>query len=151
MRYYVFGIDERMYGPEDISVIQGWATEGRVGADTKLRNADTGEELTYGQLMGAFKGPPVAFTPQATAQADLAAAANRAANGYFVWALIDSFGALLFFFVLHGFGIVFAGYGAYNGYMAYKAGHKYGVVALALGIVSVIAVAAGWILRIGQH
>lgn len=148
MRYYVFGIDDRMYGPEDIAVIESWAKEGRVGSDTRLRNADTGEEITYGQLVGAFRAPPVFATPNMTAQTDLAASAERAANGYFVWALIDSLGGIILVYFLHGFGLIFAGYGVYNGYMAYKSGHKYGLPVFILGIVSVVAVLVGWGLRI---
>jgi len=149
MRFYVFGIDDRMYGPEDISVIQGWAQEGRVGSDTRLRNADTGDETTFGQLMGAFKGPPV--VPQVVQPAvDMAAAASRAATGYFTWSLIDSAAGIIGFYFLHFMGVIFAGYGAYNGYMAYKAGHRFGLAAFIFGIVAVIAVLVGWVLRLNK-
>ena len=161
MSFYVFGSDEKMYGPVDVPTMQSWAREGRLSSETKLRNAESGEETTWALIDPAGPPPPVvasdgysAVSPYPRtgyATAPMTAPSGNAGNGYFTWALIDSIGAIVLFFFLHGFGLIFAAYGVYNGYKAFASGHKLGWLALGMGIVSVIAVGLGWLLRIGMR
>lgn len=54
----------------------------------------------------------------------------------------------MFFFVLHGLGLVFGIYAVIYGFQAHSSGHKYGTVALVVSPVSMVAILIGWGLRL---
>ncbi|MBS1707332.1 MAG: hypothetical protein JSS65_01280 [Armatimonadetes bacterium] len=58
--------------------------------------------------------------------------------------------ALVLFFVLHGIGLVVAGYAVFYAFQLKAAGSKYGTFALIATISTFVVIGLGWFLRIGS-
>jgi hypothetical protein len=50
LTYYVLAVDGKTYGPVDAEGLKRWVEEGRIVPTTRLREADSGREVTAGGL-----------------------------------------------------------------------------------------------------
>ena len=55
--------------------------------------------------------------------------------------------AVVSFFVIHGIGLIIGGLSMYRAYSLYSDGSKYGVFALLVAGLALLAVIGGWFLR----
>lgn len=176
MQYMVVGADGNEYGPATLDTLKAWVVENRLTAGTQLRDYQTGQLLVAGTLPEIFPLPPVAAeaSPAALAVGGPSAPPSpvggqwsqppnpsnytrtmqggpiRQDNGMGdVWgAIIRSVVALVFFFLLNGIGVIFAGYALYYAIRAHGKGHKMAPVAIAISAVSLAAILIGWVLRL---
>lgn len=159
----VLAPDGKEYGPASIDTLKEWAADNRLAPGSQLRDFHTGQVVTAASVREIF--PPkavetVAPPPTAGEWAQPPSASNytRPMPNYVtedngmgdVWGALARSGlAILFFFVLHGFGIVFAGYGVYYAIQAQAKGHKLGWLALVIAGVTFLVIGVGWLFRLG--
>ncbi len=67
-----------------------------------------------------------------------------------LWAIIRSVLAVVFFFYLHGIGLIFAIFGVVYAFRGVSKGHKLGWLAVGISVLALVAVVVGWALRIGM-
>jgi hypothetical protein len=161
MQYLVVGPDGKEYGPASVDTLKQWAGENRLMPNTQLRDFNTGQIVLASSLTEVFPpivdvttAPAVAQWPQAPPPANYAHPGSTqfvdADTGMGdIWgAIIRSVLAIVFFFVFHGIGIIFAGYGLYYAFQAQGKGHRYGWVAIVISSVTLVAIGIGWLLRL---
>lgn len=151
------------YGPADVPTLKQWIAESRIGHDTMLRPASGGAAVAANLVPGLFPSapltpsvpppaanPPYAAYPRADySQAPQYMAPTENQGMGVIWGVvIRSALGIVLFFVLHGIGVVFAGYALYYAFQAKQSGHRYGNIALAIAGVSTAIVVIGWILRL---
>jgi hypothetical protein len=66
-----------------------------------------------------------------------------------MWAILRSVLAIVFFYFLHGIGLIFAIYGVIYAFRGVSKGHKLAWLAVGISIAALIAVIVGWVLRMG--
>ena len=171
MQYLVVGPDGKEYGPASVDTLKQWVAENRLLPTTQLRDFNTGQIVLASAVQGLFASQtPPAAVATATAPPGPAAAPGQWSQppqqgAYYprtgmvsnsmsdsgmgdVWgAIIRSVLAIVFFFVLHGIGIIFAGYGLYYAIQAQSKGHRLGWVAIVIASVTLVAIGIGWLLR----
>lgn len=167
MQYMVVGADGNEYGPATIDTLKAWAVENRLTPGTQLRDFQSGQLLAAGTLTEVF--PPASSEPGASVappppvggawsqppnpsnyKRPMQVGPVRQDNGMGdVWgAIIRSVVALIFFFILNGIGVIFAGYALYYAIRAQGKGHKMAPVAIAISAISLAAILVGWVLRL---
>jgi hypothetical protein len=52
--FYCYGIDGVKYGPCDLETLRLWVSENRLTPETKLEDAQTGQEIVAGNVPGLF-------------------------------------------------------------------------------------------------
>ncbi|MFM9873819.1 MAG: hypothetical protein ACKVQS_10190 [Fimbriimonadaceae bacterium] len=158
MEYMVIGPDGAEYGPANVDTLKVWVSEGRLTADSQLKNFATGQMMVANSVPGLFAAVPsevpYAHVPPPTAPA---AYPRTTGNGFFdsiessgvFWGIVARCAAaLILFFVFHGLGMIFAIYAMVYAVQLKSAGSKYGVIALILAGITLVAVGIGWILRL---
>jgi hypothetical protein len=147
----VTGADGKEYGPTDVSTLKLWVSENRLAPHTMLRDFSTGQQMTAGSLPELFPSSAVPSAPGAppvTAaypRAGYAAPASRDhGGGVLVNVIIRSVLGLVSFFLIGGFGFIFAGYALYYAIRCQQSGSKYGVAAIAIAGTSLAIILAGW-------
>ncbi|MBX3119601.1 MAG: DUF4339 domain-containing protein [Fimbriimonadaceae bacterium] len=154
MQYYVKGTDGQDYGPVSIDQLKQWVTENRVHPDTQLRDYHTNEIKPARNIPTLFpNAAPTSQIPGTTYGPNL-----QSGQAYkypteesvwpFLWVIGEAILGIVFFFVLHRLGIIFAGFAMYNAVRLQSRGSKYGVFGLVFAGVCLLAVVAGWILRL---
>lgn len=153
MEYMVIGFDGKEYGPSNFATLQSWVSEGRIQRDTKLRDFGTGRELTAADVTGLFDAAPA---PSLTVPPQPAAYPRAMPNygvdvketpGAVLNVVLRCVAAIVFFFVFHGIGVVFAVYAMYYAIRLKSDGSKFGVVAIVLASLTLLAVGIGWAMR----
>jgi len=157
--YFVVGDDGKEYGPATFEQLQAWAAENRVLPETKIKSFQTGVIQPASAIPGLFAAvaPPPATPvsgnwqnpPNANTyyQRPTTAAPSNEGNGDIIGAIVRSALAIVFFFVLHGFGVFFAGYGLYYAIQAKSKGHRHANIAIAICGVTFAVVLTCFILR----
>ena len=162
MQYMVVGADGKEYGPVDMPTLQQWAQENRLTPQSQLKDFATGQVMPASQVSGLF-GPVAGAAPN-TAQPP---APNPYAQNYqqpyqpvynqraqsddmgIIWGVIfRSIAGVVFFFLLHGIGLIFAGYALFLASQAKSNGHSHGTLAIVISGIAFAAVAIGWVMRI---
>ena len=157
MEYMVIGADGKEYGPSSFETLKQWVAESRVLPTTSLRNFSTGQVMRASDVVGLFEAPVVPPASSANVPPTMAYYPRQSTPQMAVddgqkdimGAIFRSVLALVFFFFLHGIGLVFAGYSVYYAMRAQQKGHKYGVVALAISIGTLVLIIAGYALKFG--
>lgn len=159
MEYYVIGADGKEYGPANIETLKQWVQDSRVLPGTMLKNFTTGQVVpasSVSELFPAGGPPPVAGqwsqppspylrTPQAGYSM---APVSNAGGGDVAWAIARSALAIIFFFFLRGIGLIFAIYAVVYAVRGLQKGHKLGVLAVVISVVTLVIIAIGWLLRL---
>jgi hypothetical protein len=154
MDYMVTAADGKDYGPVTLEQLQQWKEQQRIGPDTHVRNFHTGQVLLASQVPGLFGSPalptdwsqppaPGAYVPQNNVRVG-------DGKGELLHSIARSVLAVVFFFVLHGIGLVFGVYAVIYAFQCQSKGNKYGPLAIAISLAALAAVAVGWILRVGH-
>ncbi|GEM_PF-2891831 len=158
VQYLMTGVDGKEYGPVDVQTLKAWAGEGRVAPHTTLRDFNSGQTMVASSVPGLFSDspnvPPIgAGYPRSGVPAG--SAVNRSSDeggGAFAGVVIRSILGAVLFFVLHGIGLIVAGSGLITAFQLKSNGSKWGVPALAISALSVVAIGIGWALRMsGAH
>lgn len=152
MQYMVTGVDGKEYGPTDVATLRTWVSENRLAPHTQLRDFNTGQTLAASAVPGLFPErsnvPPAASAyPRGTTGTGYAPAADPG-GGAFAGVVLRSVVGVVLFFVLHGIGLIVAGTGLITAFQLQSRGSKWGVPALAISALSVVAIGIGWALRL---
>lgn len=155
MEYFVIGPDGQEYGPTNVDGLREWAAQNRLISTTMLKNVATGETVAASTIPGLFPSAPPAYpnysqppTAVAYPRYQPPAQTSRGGSEYLWRSILYSLGAVLLFFVAHGFGLIFAAYSMYYAIQTQRDGSKYGVIAIVISAIALIAVGGGWILRV---
>jgi hypothetical protein len=168
MDYLVIGEDGTEYGPVNLQTIVKWVAEGRVQAQTNLKNFQTGVIAQAGSIAVLFPpvlappistprspGPPIGESnPYAQASSNYprgsqpAVSMGRNGTSDVWWSLGRSVVAVVFAVLQPGAGLFVAAFGVWRGVRAYKAGHRLGLAALIISIVAMVIVGALFFYRI---
>lgn len=157
----VIGHDGAEYGPASLQDLKNWAAENRVNPSTQLKDFQTGQLLLASQVPGLFAAvpPPMApgtYPPQNPyAQPPMAQYPRPAGQfkiqddgwGPMAGVLIRCGAAILFFFVLHGIGLVFGAYALVNAIQLKNQGYSKGPIAIVIAAITLGIVLAGWGMR----
>lgn len=159
MNYFVIGPDGAQYGPADVQTLRSWAEQNRLGPQTQLRDAATGQIVIANSVPGIFAAPPAPgpaapglySAPPAPVNypRQTMAAPSNAGDGAFWGSIIRSVAALVFFFLLHGLGVIFAGYALYYAVQCKQHGNSKGGIAIGVAVFSLVVIIIGWVLRLG--
>jgi len=175
MRYFVV-TQTGLFGPADAVQVAAWAREGRIGADSVLREESSGRELRAGDLPGivfnSFQQTPVGGVVVTPAPAPRSGGPPRPippqiVSNYrrpdyepplFLASEVDGRRELLYSFLLaigapiialiHIYGIFMALGGVYCAVIAIKRGRNLAIVSL---ILSIVAIPAALILHFWAH
>ncbi len=161
MQYLVLAADGKEYGPASIDTLKQWIVEERLAPNSQLRDFTTGQLVLASSVADLFPPQPAssATPPPMTQWSQAPSTANYVRPALpgsthgdtgmgDVWgAIIRSGLAIVFFFFLHGIGIIFAGYGLYYAIQAQAKGHRLGWVAVVISSVTIVAIGIGWLLR----
>lgn len=175
MQYMVVGADGKEYGPVDETTLRQWASENRVTPTSQLRDVLSNQTMAASGIAGLFPQMPSApptvqnmYTPQAggtntppppgTAWSQPPSAYPRQGPGYvgkstdgsgiFWRSIIYSLASVLLFFVIHGLGLIWAGYAVYYAFRSHGMGHSRSIIAIVVSIVALTVVIIGWIIRL---
>lgn len=157
MEYMVIGPDGAEYGPANVDMLKLWVADGRLSADSQLKNFATGQLLVASAVPGLFHaGPALVPGYPHVPPANAGIGGNSTGNGFFdsiestgvLWGVIGRCAAALaLFFVFKGFGLVFAVYAMYHAVQLKMHGSKYGVIALIMAGITLIIVGVGRYLK----
>lgn len=154
MQYMVTGLDGKEYGPTDLATLKTWVAENRLAPTTVLRDFNTGQTMAASAVPGLFAQPDPNVPPRAAAYARPgttyapAATSSSEGGGTFAWIVVRSILGALLFFVLHGIGLLVAGSSLYSAFQLHGRGSKWGIPALAISGLAVVAVGVGWAIRL---
>jgi len=156
MDYLVIGQDGQEYGPANEETLKAWVADNRIGADTNLREFQSGRVLPAGSIPDLFppKAPPQLQNPYQNPPSpyprNLPPGAMRVVNGNWdvFWAFFRSAIALVLFFFLKGLGVIVGIYSLIYAIRAYQSGHKLGLVAVIVSVITLIILGIGWFLRL---
>src|SRR5690349_7259860 len=121
MEYIVTGSDGKEYGPASVDTLREWVASNRVSPESQLRNFQTGEVVAARSVPGLF-GPIAAPQPVSPPQGNWSQppvpgyakpVSYDSGSGELWGAIIRSGLAIVFFFVFHGIGLIFAAYALY--------------------------------------
>lgn len=160
MDYMVTGADGKDYGPVTFAELQEWKNQERIGPDTRVRNFHTGQVLMASAVPGLFGAAPISAPmsapvdwsqPPAPSTYNPHAYSTAQGDGKkeLLYSILRSVLAVVFFFVLHGIGLIFGVYAVIYAFQCHSKGNKYGLLAIGISIAALIAVAIGWMLRMG--
>lgn len=167
MNYFVIGPDGREYGPAPLDSLRQWVNEHRVTPQTQLRCVETGVTSAASAVPGLFDPvapvPPPAQAPHAPPSvgpyssnpygspqgAYYRPTVNNDSMGPLWGVIARSAAAIVFFFIFHGIGVIFAIYAMINAVQIKSNGSKYGWVAIGFAATALAAVVIGWIMRLG--
>lgn len=154
----VTGMDGKEYGPTDLDTLKTWANENRLAPHTMLRDFNSGQTLPASAVPGLFPSPgtvPPAASPYPRTGVSTGftpAPASDEGGGAFAGVVLRAIGGVVLFFVLHGIGLIVAGSGLITAFGLQSRGSKWGIPALAISGLSVVAIGIGWALRLsGGH
>lgn len=161
MEYMVIGPDGAEYGPANLELLKSWVTEGRVSANSQLKEFSTGRTVVASSVPGLFEevssSVPYAHVPPPTASGTypregMSGGLSMGAVNEWGWGfwkvVLGSVAALVLFFIFGGFGIIFAAFSIYDAVRLKASGAQSGVVALIISIISTIIVLIGWFMRL---
>lgn len=163
MEYMVLASDGQEYGPATVETLKQWVQEDRLRPESMLKDFHTGQRLPASQVPGLFAAtapPPQAGqpslgnwsqTPSSPYPRPGYAPAGNQGSGALWGSIIRSGLAVLFFFVFHGIGVVFAIYAVVYAFQAKSQGNQYGPIAIGISLAALAAVLIGWILRFSTH
>ena len=155
MNYFLLGPDNQSYGPVDELGLRQWVAEGRVHPTTMLRIAESGMTVAASTVSGLFAPaappPSMASMPAYESPYNRAPAAAPENDSLFWNSVVRSALALVLFFVLHGIGLIFAGYSLYYAIQCKQSGNSKGTLAVIISSVILVIVIAGWIVRMTTH
>lgn len=161
----MIGADGQEYGPAGVDALREWAQQNRVLPTTILKNAATGERVAASAVPGIFpqaagpaqapqqdwsRPPSASPYPRGPQYPPATGAGSGEGIGYLGWAIGRSIIALVFFFVLHGIGLIIAGYGVYYAIQSHQNGQRFSVASMAISIVTFVIIGIGWLLRMGH-
>ena len=157
MDYYVIGTDGQQYGPATMDTLKQWVGEQRILPTTMLKSFANGQTLAASAVPGLFEIPP----PVAAAQQNWTQPPTpyvrpqqmyRVDDGKYdvIWALVRSTLALVFFFLLGGIGVFFAGYAVMYAFRARDKGHQHANLAIGISICALVLVLIGWAVRLSS-
>ena len=157
MQFLVMGSDGKNYGPVDRITLANWISEARVMPDATVTEFETGRTMLARDAIQ--DAPPVAQpagpaspyaqppSPYARPGGEYGFALQKPSNTPFIVSLVDSGLALLFYFGLHGIGLIFSVFAFINVYRCFESGHKLRFLALGIAIVSTILILLGYALK----
>lgn len=150
MQYMVTGMDGKEYGPTDIATLKQWVAENRLAPHTVLRDFNTGQTLAASEVPDLFTSVAPNLPPQAAAhpRGGYAAPSRDHGGGMLVGVIVRSALGLASFFLIGGFGFIFAGYALFYAIQCLQSGSKYGIAAIAIAGTSLAIVFAGWALKL---
>ncbi|MCB0825619.1 MAG: hypothetical protein KDC26_05480 [Armatimonadetes bacterium] len=162
MKYFVVMPDGQEFGPADMDTLTTWKNEGRINPTTTLKSVDNGAILPASQLTQLFPASvaPAAAAPMQTPSHSMHTPPMTTHNAnpgknltedspmVLLGVLWRPIAAVVLFFVLHGVGIAFAGYGMYYAIQLKQSGSKYGTFAIIFAAVALVAVGVGWLMRL---
>ena len=154
MQYMVTGVDGKEYGPSDVSTLKLWVAENRLAPHTMLREFNTGQQMTAGSVPELFPpaaptaGVPPVGAPYPRAGYQTAPDSSNYGGAAFAWIVIRSVLAIAFFFVFKGLGLIIAAYTVVRAVRLNSTGSKFGIPALVISILALVAVGIGWALRL---
>lgn len=155
----VIGPDGQEYGPANLSTLKQWVGEGRLQAESQLKNNSSGAIVSARDVPGLFDvsappqvsggyAPPMTAAYPRDAGVYPAAAPQEAHWGWGFWKVIlGSLAGLVLFFVFGGFGIIFAGYSIYDAVRLKAVSAQSGIVALVISIGATALILVGLVLR----
>lgn len=156
MEYFVLAQDGKEYGPASFDTLKQWASDGRLQPQTQLRDSLSGQIVPASTVNGIFT-TPTAPSPYANAP-DFSQVKSYQANylqkesvGPLMNVIVRCVLAIVFFFFLHGIGLVFAGYAMYYAVRLNSNGSKYGVPAMVVAGITLLALGVGWFLRMNGN
>ena len=139
MQYMVTGMDGKEYGPTDLDTLRAWVAENRLAPHTQLRDFNTGQTMAASAVPGLFSQaitsnvPPVGMGYPRAGTAYTAPTVSRDhGGGMFVGVIVRSLLGLASFFLIGGFGFIFAGYALFYAVRCQQSGSKYGIAAIAI-------------------
>jgi hypothetical protein len=150
MDYFVLGADGKEYGPCDFGTLTQWARDNRLQPQSPVREVATGRSYTAAEIPGLFipAAAPHMMPGQQSYNSQMPTMARQPNIGAaLLWAFLDPTLAVVFFYFLHGIGLIFAVFGIINAVRVFKAKHSLGIPALIFAIVCFGIVLTGWILR----
>lgn len=160
MEYLIVGPDGKEYGPANMDVVKQWVAQNRIFPNTPMKNFASGQLTTAGEIPGLFQAPSTAPTiapppgpfsqpPTAPVKSSFVTTVDGLEKKELWGVIARCAAALIMFFVLHGFGLVFAGYAVVYAFQAQMRGSRYGIIAIVMSVCTAIVLAIGWGLRIG--
>lgn len=160
MEYLIIGPDGKEYGPANIDTVKQWVAENRIFPQTQLKNFASGQVLKASQIPGLFPDtlpapavapPPGPFSQPPTAQPNnpFVTSVDGLERKELYGVILRCVGALIMFFVLHGFGVFFASYAVVYAIQAQQRGSRYGVISIVIAACTAIVLIVGWTLRLG--
>lgn len=165
MEYFVVGPDGKEYGPATVDTLRSWVAENRILPGTMLKNFQSGQTVLAGTIPALFPStPPVQAAPPPgsvppgdwSRPPTMAAAYPRGGNsgyvdtgkGDVIYAIVIAVIALLLFFVAHGIGLIIGVGGLVRAIRAREKGHALANVAIAISVITLVAIGIGWFLRL---
>lgn len=150
VEYFVLAPDGKEYGPATVDTLRQWAADQRLSPTTRLRDSLASNIVVASSVPGIFDAPPVhaALQSPPVFTAPPARPVVKDSVGPLLGVLARCAAGILFFFVLHGIGVIFAGYALFYAIQLQQNGSKYGIAAILIAGVTVAALAIGWIMRL---
>jgi hypothetical protein len=152
--YYVVGQDGQQYGPASVDTLKSWVREQRIAPGTMLRNAATGESVQASTVPGLFQNkPPVHAAGANWSQPPTPYVrpnqiySQDDGKSDIIWAIVRSVLAVVFCFVLGGWGIFFAIYAVVFAFRAKSKGHRHAAIAIGISITALVLVVVGVAIR----
>lgn len=171
MQYFVIANDGNQYGPAPVDTLEQWAAEGRIAPGTMLRDATNGQTVAASSILRSFAAVGAAApvsAPPAYAAAPLYNAPRQdysqppsqytssayqrptySDSGVFWGVAIRCVLALVFFFFLHGIGLIFGGYALFYAIRAHGNGHRHGAIMIGIAGATFAILVVGWATRLG--
>jgi hypothetical protein len=150
MNYYVLGSDGKEYGPCDFATLTTWARDNRLQPQSPVREAETGRSYKAVEVPGLFvpaAAPQMMPGQQPHNRLMTPMAQPFTPSTALLWAFLDPILGLIFFFFLHGIGVIFAIFGVIYAGRVLSAKHRLGVPALVFSVVCLGVIIVGWLYR----
>lgn len=154
--YYAKGGDDREYGPVSLQTLNDWTAEGRLRPTSLIRIEGSEEPVPLSSIEGwvskeqfesQFAEPQPAPPTYASYPREEPVAPSNPGGPAFWWSVADNVIALITFFGFGGWGVLWWGFGAWNAYLAHRAGHKWSAGAIVLSAATFVALAVGFSMR----
>jgi hypothetical protein len=158
MAYNVIGADGKEYGPVEVDGLKVWFAEGRLTADSQVKDFMTGRVMKLSEVPSVVttNAPPAYGLPPQQAPTSYPRPQSTAfADDSSPWPLIGiglrCILALGLFFFFRYAGLITAAYGViYAVRLKSQAGHRYANLALIVSIATLAIVLVGWMFRFGN-
>ena len=141
--------DGKEYGPASADTLKLWAADSRISPSSRVREALSGQVVVAGTIAGLFPAPPGQPPMQAPvfaspAQSSAPVSENWSGLGYVLFRCAL---AIFLFFFLHGIGLLIAGSAMFSAVRLQSSGSKYGLPAIVVSGITLLALGIGWLLR----